>query len=40
MKDNQMNNKIEEVMSSAMKNLRTLVDIDVVVESQFKVNRL
>ena len=31
MKDNQMNNKIEEVMSSAMKNLRTLVDIDVVV---------
>ena len=31
MKDSFSNNKIEEVMSNAMKNLRTLVDVDVVV---------
>ena len=31
MKDNNYNNKIEEVMTSAMKNLRSLVDVDIVV---------
>ena len=31
MKDNVNHNKIEEVMASAMKNLRTLVDVDIVV---------
>ena len=31
MKDNLRGNKIEEVMASAMKNLRTLVDVDIVV---------
>ena len=38
MKDNSMNNKIEEVMSSAMKNLRSLVDIDVVVGKPIQTN--
>ncbi len=31
MKDNEFNNRIEEVMTSAMKNLRSLVDVDIVV---------
>lgn len=31
MKDNFFNNRIEEVMTSAMKNLRSLVDVDIVV---------
>lgn len=31
MKDDYSNNRIEEVMSTAMKNIRSLVDVDVVV---------
>lgn len=31
MKDKSFNNKIEDVMTSAMKNLRSLVDVDIVV---------
>ena len=30
MKDN-FNNKIEEVMSTAMKNIRSLIDVDIVI---------
>ncbi len=32
------NNRIEEVMSSAMKNLRSLVDVDVVVGNPIETN--
>lgn len=38
MKDNFSNNKIEEVMSTAMKNIRSLVDVDVVVGKQIENN--
>ncbi len=38
MKDNVYSNKIEEVMTSAMKNLRTMVDVDVVVGRPIETN--
>lgn len=38
MKINEYNNKIEEVMTSAMKNLRTLVDVDIVVGKAIETN--
>ena len=40
MKDNYFSNKIEEVMTSAMKNLRTLVDVDIVVGKPICANSL
>lgn len=40
MKDNYFNNKIEEVMNSAMKNLKNLVDVDVVVGKPICANSL
>ena len=38
MKDNNNNNRIEEVMTSAMRNLKSLVDIDVVVGKPIETN--
>lgn len=38
MKDNFSGNKIDEVMNSALKNIRTLVDVDVVVGKQIANN--
>lgn len=40
MKDNFYGNKIEEVMTSAMKNLRSLIDVDVVVGDIISSNGL
>lgn len=40
MKDNYFNNKIEEVMNSAMRNLKNLVDVDVVVGKPICANSL
>lgn len=37
MKDS-FNNKIEEVMSSAMKNIRSLVDVDIVIGKPLETN--
>ena len=38
MKDSYRGNKIEDVMISAMKNLRTLVDVDIVVGKPISAN--
>ena len=38
MKDSYMGNKIEDVMISAMKNFRTLVDVDIVVGKPISAN--
>lgn len=40
MKDNQNNNKIEEVMKSAFNNIRSLIDVDVVVGKPILANSL
>ena len=38
MKDNTKNNRIEEVMTGAIKNLRNLVDVDIVVGKPIETN--
>ena len=38
MKGEMFKNRIEDVMTSAMKNLRTLVDVDIVVGKQIETN--